>query len=51
MVCDSTRPECDVRRVEAVTWCSNADDERLLTQEEMEEVMDEQLGALLAIRA
>jgi hypothetical protein len=40
-----------VRNVEAITWCTNEDEECLLTIEEMEEVIDCQLGALLAIGA
>jgi hypothetical protein len=43
-------PECSLRDVEAVTWCSSEDEDRLLTAAEMGEAIDDELGLLMAIR-
>jgi hypothetical protein len=51
MICNSTCPECGVRDVHALTWCTNEDEDRLLTPEEMEEVIDCVLEALLSMGA
>jgi hypothetical protein len=49
-VCNSDRPECGLSNVDAVTWCSNEDDDCLLTLEEMEDVIACQLRVIMAMR-
>jgi predicted nucleic acid-binding Zn-ribbon protein len=51
VLCDSACPECGLRDVDALTWCTNEDENRLLTPEEMERDVDRQVAALLSMGA